>query len=183
MRNAIRSRGERGYNLVEVLVAMALLGTVLMSILTLFVFGRRNVYSGKQMTKATSVTTQVLEDLQPLTAANVYKQFTITSTTTLTSPKIGDVDYTNVIVRSTADLSPEFATGPKYLTRWKNVLDNTASDLKDGKVTLLIIPDDMKTANDPTTAAIVRMRVITEWSEGRRKRNVTADVAKFNREF
>ncbi len=181
MRDTTRHRAERGYNLIEVLIAMALLGTVLMSIITLFIFGRRNVYSGKTMTKAVSVTTQVLEDLQPLSAASLYTNFKITSATALTSPTIAGQAYTNVIVRSTADLSQDLAGGPLYLTRWKALLP--AAALKDGKVTMVVIPDDIKTAGDPTTAAIVRVRVIAEWVEGRRSRNVIADVVKFNREF
>lgn len=181
MRDATHRRLERGYNLVEVLIAMALLGTVLMSILTLFVFGRRNVYSGKQMTKASSVTNQVIEDLQPLSASSLYTNFKITTSTSTTSPTIAGVAYTNVIVRSTADTSGDYADGPKYLARWKALIP--ASQLTDGKVTLVIIPDDKKTSTDPTSAAIVRLRVITEWDEGRRSRNVTADLAKFNRSF
>ncbi|HYI10795.1 MAG TPA: prepilin-type N-terminal cleavage/methylation domain-containing protein [Thermoanaerobaculia bacterium] len=181
MRDATHRRLERGYNLVEVLIAMALLGTVLMSILTLFVFGRRNVYSGKQMTKATSVTNQVLEDLQPLGTSTLYTNFKITSTTSTTSPTIAGVQYSNVIVRSTADTTGDFADGPKYLARWKALIP--AGQLKDGKVTMVIIPDEKKTSTDPTSAAFVRIRVITEWEEGSRARNVTADLAKFNRSF
>jgi prepilin-type N-terminal cleavage/methylation domain-containing protein len=182
MRDATSRRLERGYNLVEVLIAMALLGTVLMSILTLFVFGRRNVYSGKQLTKATSVTTQVLEDLQPLSLDTLYTNFSIPANQALTaSTTIAGQTYTNVIIRSTADLSKDLATGPKYLTRWKALIP--ASALENGKVTMVLIPDNIKTAGSPTTAAIMRIRVITEWEEGRRARNVTADVVKFNRTF
>ena len=182
MRDATPRRLERGYNLVEVLIAMAVLGTVLMSILTLFVFGRRNVYSGKQLTKATSVTTQVLEDLQPLSLPTLYTNFSVPVNSGLTSSiTIAGQTYTNVIVRSTADLSKDQAGGPLYLTRWKALIPATA--LENGKVTLVMIPDNIKTAGDPTTAAIMRIRVITEWEEGRRARNVTADVAKFNRTY
>lgn len=182
MRDATLRRPERGYNLVEVLIAMALLGTVLMSIMTLFVFGRRNVAGGKQMTKATSVTTQVLEDLQPLSLETLYDNFSITPTTTLTSSTtIAGQTYTNVIVRSTADLSKDQADGPMYLTRWKALIPTTA--MRDAKVHLILTPDDIKTSGDPTTAAIVRIRVVTEWEEGRRARNVTADVVKFNRTY
>ncbi len=181
MRDATQHRPERGYNLIEVLIAMALLGTVLMSIITLFIFGRRNVYSGKQMTKATSVTTQVIEDLQPLSATALFTNFKILATTTTTSPTIAGQAYTNVIVRSTADLSQDLAGGPLYLTRWKALIP--ASALKDGKITMVVIPDAIKTSGNPTTAAIVRIRVIAEWNEGRRQRNVTADLVKFNREY
>ena len=181
MRDATLRRTERGYNLVEVLIAMALLGTVLMSILTLFVFGRRNVAGGRQMTKATSVTTQVLEDLQPISLDTLYKNFSITATTTTTSPTIAGQAYTNVIVRSTDDLSKDQADGPLYLTRWKALIPSSA--MKDAKIHMILMPDNIKTSGNPTTAAIVRIRVVTEWEEGRRARSVTADVVKFNRTY
>lgn len=182
MRDATPRRLERGYNLVEVLIAMAVLGTVLMSILTLFVFGRRNVYSGKQLTKATSVTTQVLEDLQPLSLQTLYTNFSVPVNSPVTaSVTIAGQTYTNVIVRSTADLAKDQAGGPLYLTRWKALIP--ANSLESAKVSMVLIPDNIKTAGDPTTAAIMRIRVITEWEEGRRARNVTADVVKFNRTY
>jgi len=59
-------RRQAGYNLVEVLLAMAMLGVVTISIFTLFFMGRRNVYSGKQTSQAIAIATEVIEDLQPL---------------------------------------------------------------------------------------------------------------------
>ena len=181
MRNPMTRRAERGYNLIELLIAMALLGTILLSIITLFAFGRRNVYSGRQLTRATSVTTQVLEDLQPLNVTNFNTQFKIINTEKPAKQTVAGVTYDKALIRSTSDLTKEEATGPKYLSRWKNLLPS--SKMADGKVTLVIIPDQMFTADDPTTAAVVRVRVVTEWREEARNRNVTAEVVKFNRAF
>ena len=181
MRDAQTRREERGYNLIELLIAMALLGTILLSIITLFAFGRRNVYSGKQLTRATSVTTQVLEDLQALNVATINTQFKITSTEKPAKFTVAGVTYDKALVRTTDDLTKQDTSGPKYLTRWKNLIP--ASKLDTGRVTIVLIPDQMFTADDPTTAAMVRMRVVTEWREERRNRNVTAEVVKFNRAF
>jgi prepilin-type N-terminal cleavage/methylation domain-containing protein len=174
-------RQERGYNLVEVLIAMAILGTVLLSIATLFVFGRRNVYSGKQLTRATSVGTHVSEDLQPLSMSQVIEYFTISATEPLSSNTVAGRAYPNSFTRSTADLAKDKATGPMYLTRWKTLLPQ--SRVQDGKVTLVFTPRNMGTANNPTTAAIMQIRVITQWDEAARERNVAVDVVKFNRNF
>ncbi|HEX6100278.1 MAG TPA: prepilin-type N-terminal cleavage/methylation domain-containing protein [Thermoanaerobaculia bacterium] len=181
MRRPKARRAERGYNLIELLIAMALLGTILLSIVTLFAFGRRNVYSGKQLTRATSVTTQVLEDLQPLNVATFNTQFKITSTEKPAKFTVGGVTYDKALVRSTADLTKQETTGPKYLTRWNDLIP--ASKMAQGKVTLVILPDQMFTVDDPTTAAVVRLRVVTEWREESRTRYVTADAVKFNRAF
>src|SRR2546430_13763319 len=63
---------ESGYNLVEVIFATALLGIVSITIFTLFVMGRRNVYSGKQNSQAVAIATQVMEDFQPLNKKMIY---------------------------------------------------------------------------------------------------------------
>jgi prepilin-type N-terminal cleavage/methylation domain-containing protein len=181
MRDTSARRNERGYNLIELLIAMALLGTILMSIITLFAFGRRNVYSGKQLTRATSVTTQVLEDLQPLNVPQINTQFLIKSTDKPAKVTVAGVTYPKALVRTTDDLSKEDSTGPKYLTRWKGLVP--AAKILTGRVTLVIVPEQMFTADDPTTAARVRLRVVTEWSEESRNRNVTAELVKFNRAY
>ncbi len=181
MRDPMARRAERGYNLIELLIAMALLGTILLSIITLFVFGRRNVYSGKQLTRATTVTTQVLEDLQPVNVPTLHTQFKITSAEKPAKVTVAGVTYDKALVRSTDDLTKEEASGPKYLSRWKALVP--AANMASGKVTLVILPDQMFTADDPTSAAVVRLRVVTEWREESRNRNVTAEIVKFNRAF
>ena len=65
-------RNESGYNLIEVVFATALLGIVSITIFTLFVMGRRNVYSGKQNSQAVAIATQVMEDFQPLNKKMIY---------------------------------------------------------------------------------------------------------------
>lgn len=172
---------ERGYNLIELLIAMALLGTILLSVITLFAFGRRNVYSGKQLTRATSVTTQIIEDLQPLNVVTLNTQFKVTSAEKPATHTVAGVTYTNALIRTTDDLTKEEATGPQYLSRWKALMP--ASKMASGRATLILMPDEMFTANDPTTAAVVRMRVVTEWREDSRNRNVAAELVKFNRAF
>src|SRR5215213_9925314 len=125
----MKRHSERGYNLVELLVAIALLGVVLMSVLSLFVWGRRNVYSGKQMTTAVAVGTRVLEDLAPLTKSDIYSGvFEILDTDAGQTVKFGQplVTYTNAALRSTdasvvsgyADVQKQKATGPKLLDKW-----------------------------------------------------------------
>ncbi|MEA2338036.1 MAG: hypothetical protein QOE82_2043, partial [Thermoanaerobaculia bacterium] len=100
------SNSERGYNLMEVMIAIALLGVVMISIMALFVAGRKNVYSGKQMTAAVAVGTRVLEDLAPLSKSDIYGGlFAITGTSTGygSTLKLGnpEVTYTNCRIRST----------------------------------------------------------------------------------
>lgn len=171
----------RGYSLVEVLIAMAILGTVLMSILTLFIFGRRNVYSGRQMTRATSVATHIIEDITPLTPVQMYSTFKIVGTTAIPGTvTVAGTDYTNAITRKASDF---VATEPgyDYFTRWQALIPGT--NMTSGTITLVIMPRDLATAGNPTTSRRLLIRAVTEWDEATRKRQVFIDTVKLNRNF
>jgi prepilin-type N-terminal cleavage/methylation domain-containing protein len=185
--NLQNHRQERGYSLVEILIAIAILGTVLLSIMSLFLFGRRNVYSGRQMTRATSVSTHVMEDLVPLSPATLYTTFGITTTTAVTaSTTVAGVPYTNAILRKQADFATGSA-GRRYFDNWINLLPQNR--IQAGDITLVIMPRDLATTTDVTTARRLVIRVITEWAEdaggatGGRRRQVSLDITKLNTRF
>ncbi len=178
---------ERGYSLVEVLIAMAILGSVLLSIMTLFVFGRRNVYAGKQMTRATAASTHVMEDLGPITTTDFYPAFGIIATTPIVAnATVGGVDYTNVITRKQASFAAG-TTGRRYFDNWMALMG--ANRVQGGDITLVIMPRDLATANNPLTARRLIIRSVTEWAEtqggavGGRRRQVSLDITKLNRKF
>jgi prepilin-type N-terminal cleavage/methylation domain-containing protein len=185
--NTRTSQRERGYSLVEILIAIAILGTVLLSIMTLFVFGRRNVYSGRQMTRATSVSTHVMEDLVPMTPATFYTNFGITGTTAVTAnTTIADVPYTDAIIRKQANFATGTA-GRRYFDNWMNLLPQNR--IQSGDITLVIMPRDLATSTDVTTSRRIIIRVITEWAEDMggatrgRRRQVSLDITKLNTSF
>ena len=188
-----KHRRQAGYNLVEVLLAMAMMGVVTISIFTLFFMGRRNVYSGKQVSQAVAVGTQVLEDLQPLNRQMLYNGgFGIAATSAgaaLTMPAVvtGGQSYafTNSMIRSTnatiiasppADISTE-NTPPGLLTRWTTLL---GTKLTNGSVTVILTPDQ-DAVNTPAqfgTAQLLRVRVFVRWQENSRTREVVLDTVK-----
>jgi prepilin-type N-terminal cleavage/methylation domain-containing protein len=184
MKNA--TRAQAGYNLVEVIIALAVFGVVAMTIFTLFVMGRRNVYSGKQASQAVAVATQVLEDIQPLNKRMLYNgAFGIADTDTgaaVTLPRVSGLTvptYTNAKVRSTdpnvmvsppSDISTE-QTG--LLTRWAALVPAEK---------LLIPSQDTATpANNPPqflTSQLLQIRVYVRWTEAAHKREVVLDTVK-----
>jgi prepilin-type N-terminal cleavage/methylation domain-containing protein len=204
MVNTLNRQGSRsrGFNLVEVLISMALLGVVTISIFSLFYMGRRNVYAGRQMSQAVAIGTQVLEDLAPLNKRQIYNgAFGIVDTATGTNinfPMVagGVVTYSNARIRSTnatiiaappADIATENPLPPPpavggigLLTRWRNLI---GTKLGDGSVTLLMQPmeDTASPPNNPPrfgTASVIKCRVIVRWSELGRQRELVLDTVK-----
>jgi prepilin-type N-terminal cleavage/methylation domain-containing protein len=179
-------RTERGFNLVEVLIAMALLGTVMITIMTLFFMGRNNVYSGKQTSIAVSIATHAMEDLSGRSKVDVLNAFKasgaalgtvdVDTTTTLATDS-----YTNSIKRvsTTADDIDVTKNDPKgLLKKWS---DEAKSRLNRSFVAVVLTPSTpypvgatLSTAN----ATIMRVRVIVRWNEGQRRREVILDSAK-----
>ena len=175
-----RRRCEGGFNLIEVLIAMALLSTVLLSVVTLFFMGRSNVYSGKQLTRATAVSVHANEDIAALGGADFMTAFNVVAaTTTSASNVVANVAYPNSIVRN-VNVDAGGTNDPKgYMTRWKGYL--TPDRLQSANLYLVIMPSDLATSTDMTTARLIQVRIITEWKERNRYRNVFIDTTKFNR--
>ena len=156
---------------------MGLLSTVLISIVTLFFMGRANVYSGKQMTRAISVGSSVVEDLGPLNAPRTYAAFKIEpATATADDVKVGATEYDGAIIRSTDDLTDDVGG---YLARWQALIPQER--LTDGHVTLVFQPRELTDAADVTSARILQIRVVVQWNEATREREVVLETTKLNR--
>jgi len=193
MRRISRKHSSAGFNLVEVLIAVAILGVVAISIFTLFVMGRRNIYSGKQTSQAIAVGTQVLEDLAPLNKEMVYAgAFGITDAATginFTLPKVSGLtamSFTNSQIRSTnatilasppANISNQ-NTPPGLITRWTTLL---GTKLGPGSSITVVLTPDQDPTNTPAqfgTSQLLRIRVVVRWSETNRPREAIWDTVK-----
>jgi prepilin-type N-terminal cleavage/methylation domain-containing protein len=177
---------ERGYNLIEVLIATALLAMVLLSIISLFYLGQRTVYSGKQMTKAVAVASRIAEDLQGKTHDDLYGAagFNVTNDALGTVTILGTT-YTNCTTRDTGNISA--TTDPAgMLQTWADKM--TAAEFANGKVTLVFRPiEDVvapsaevanpATTTDPTSQVLL-VRAIIEWTESLRPRHLIIDTVK-----
>ena len=190
-------RHERGFNLIEMIVATAILGTVALSVASLFVMGRRNVYSGKEMTAAVSMATRVSEDLSGMTIQEIYTAFGIPITTTAmsgtvtvdtTAPKstLSDNSYAASIIRRSSDVLVTTAGGNdtgSFLTRWKNEMDQNLK-FANGVVSIVITPrnpDPVGSALSLSSATVVRIRTLVRWTEENRPRQLIVDTLKTDR--
>lgn len=186
-------RAERGYNLIEVLIATGLLGTVILTIVTLFYMGRKNVYSGKELTHAVATSTRVAEDVSAMSVSDLYTAFNITGATTLgtvtvnaTGTKKGGLQYNSYngsILRTTDTISTATDTGG-FLQRWKDEMVNNRK-FENPTVALVITPRNPNptTASPitPANATVVRVRMIVRWEEGLSARQLILDTVKTNR--
>jgi prepilin-type N-terminal cleavage/methylation domain-containing protein len=206
----MKQRRSSGYSLVEVLIALAITSVVLLTVVTLFYMGRRNVYSGKQMTYAVSVGTRMLEDLSSLQSTDVLTSFNIADSTATSSVKIhgltpagsDSTTYTNSAggeppsataidtKNCTGSGSPVVYTCTNdtngYLAKWKALV--TEANLTNGEAGLVLTPRNP--ANPPTcancpwtTARFLKIRAYVQWDESAGRRRVAIfDVTKINRD-
>jgi len=190
----LEKRDQRGFNLIEVIIAMAMLGTVLLSVVTLFVAGRTNVYGGKTMSQGVAIGTHVMEDLSSLSLADVQATFGVANGAT-----IGNIDvdanithptdlYAGSLLRTTRQITS--ATDPRgYMQRWLDEINND-NKMANAFVAVVLTPMNQDAAITAKNAAavapfgnatVMRVRTIVRWQEGLRWREVVLDTVKVRR--
>ena len=202
----MRKSTQPGYSLVEVLIALAITSIVLLTVVTLFYMGRRNVYSGKQTTYAVSVGTRMMEDLSAMSAADLLTNFNIDDSTTTAGVTISGIapgaasgtqtiagsvkrDTTSCVANGTPP--PAFTCTNdvgQFLSNWRSLIDQ--SKLTNAEVGLVITPRDPSNAsglcpNPPcpwTTARFLKVRAYISWQEAANRRRLAIyDTTKVNR--
>jgi prepilin-type N-terminal cleavage/methylation domain-containing protein len=201
-KRTMKSR-QHGYSLVEVLIAMAITSIVLLTVVTLFYMGRRNVYSGKQMTAAAACGTQILEDFSTMTAQDFGTNFNITDNTTpgtvtlqgVPGAASGQISFDNSIGRDSstctvATASPFAITCPNdpngYMSKWLRTLipqTDRSSVMTNPLIGVVFTPRNPTDVNKKfTTAQFIRARIYVSWQEAAtRRRYAFFDTTKVNR--
>lgn len=205
----MKQEKQSGYSLVEVLIAMAITSIVLLTVVTLFYMGRRNVYSGKQTTTAVSVGTRILEDLAPLTSQDLAAAFNIDDSTARTNVTLTGVSFPGGTITIGDSASRDTSgctlggTPPVwtctddpggYLAGWKDLIQQVpagaGATLEHGKlanaqVGLVITPrSPSNVANPWTTAQYIKIRAYVQWDEARNRQRIAVfDTTKVQRPF
>ncbi len=187
MRNdALRVRAQRGFNLIEVLVAMAITAVVIVSVSALFFLGRQNVYSGKQATAAVSVATRITEDLTHMQRTDAYTQFNLAAGPWSATTSVMGTTYSNCVVRSSAnaaDIDPAQNDKGGYLNAWITKMNG---NFNTPKITIIFMPrlDTVSPATDTGSVPqsnLLQIRAVIEWNEGLRHRSLIVDTVRTQR--
>ena len=186
-------KSQRGFNLVEVLVAMAITAVVIISVATLFVMGRRNVYAGKQVTAAVAVATRITEDLSHMTHGEVYDKFGLApgsngyaGATLTASTKVEGTTYTNCVLRTNADANDPNKDKAGLLNTWIGLM---TPKFVNPQITMVFMPrlnpaDPATDTATVPTSNLLQIRVVLTWDEtvsNKRHRTLVVDAVKTQR--
>jgi len=138
----MKRRDERGFSLIEIVIALGLLAGVLISVAGLFVLGGRSVKSGRTSSEALAAGKQVVEAMNGWAFAQLWtnfgydglaKTYTVDTTTCLTADcvawqsslvsKLGPTAKATIQIESVSQAAlaiPDFADNTGYTTA-KNV--------------------------------------------------------------
>jgi len=142
----------RGFSILETVVALALTGTVLLGVTTLFAKSSKTIKSSKSLTEATSIGTDIMEELNRMSYSQMYKAFGGTAT------------QTSLTVSTLTN---------SYATRWQPRLNALLrSPAYPARGTITFTP--LGGATSPPqfgTAKVTRVLVRLDWLEGTRPRH------------
>lgn len=154
----------KGYNLIEVLVAIALLAWVVLVVAGLFIWGQRGIYSGKQQTKAVALGQKIYEDLNSLEFPNKYAIFQAT-----------DGQSSKTITYKTTSANPFSDTNQPVLFAIFNTWINSLKDLSENsKIICTLTPKRPKSGTTATfgNCLFIQYDLIIEWTQLQRTRRV-----------
>ncbi|MEJ5165610.1 MAG: prepilin-type N-terminal cleavage/methylation domain-containing protein [Thermoanaerobaculia bacterium] len=155
---------KKGYNLIEVLVAIALLAWVVLVVAGLFIWGQRGIYSGKQQTKAVALGQKIYEDLNSLEFPNKYAIFQATD---------GQSSITTTY--DTSSTNPFSQTDQPVLFSIFNTWINSLKDLSENsKIICTLTPKRSKDGGTPTfgNCLFIQFDLTIEWTQLQRTRRV-----------
>jgi len=152
-------RSESGFNLIEVVIALALLAAVLLTISGLFIQGSQSVNTGRDLTEATSLATDILEQMDKWAFSQLYTNF---------GKGTGDPAFS---VSSTA-------AGNYNATLAGMCQTKIDARLPNGVATVTVTPLGT-TDSHFLTAKGIRVQVTINWTLKLKSRNVSLETVRF----
>jgi prepilin-type N-terminal cleavage/methylation domain-containing protein len=166
----------KGYNLIEVLIAMALLAWVVLVIVGLFAYGQKGVYSGKTQTRAVAICQKVHEDLRNMPSYNLKFQ--------MFGADIGDAAGSGAPIDTpcvyTATTNNPFTPGDVLYTTlesWKAALEDLSATSSMNATLTPVIRVDTAATLAIGNCYFIHYHIQVNWTEGLRNRHVTVDFS------
>lgn len=147
-------KAERGFSLVEVVIAIGVLAGVLISISSMFMLGGRQVKTGKTITEATAICHDIMETYDQQSFIALYTSMGATSTSTSAS------------AASNVSGSALFSWNPEIIRK-----------LDGGVATATLIPLGPGTPNFGAAVAL-RLTVTLTWTELGRPQSVSLSTVR-----
>jgi hypothetical protein len=144
--------------MVEVLLALGLLGAVLVSITSLFILGGKRVAQGRERTEAVSAATHITETLDNMSYRGLYTNFTTVSDPGSASGPLTVDSRSHSVAQSLG---------------WQNLIDEK---LQNG---FAIVTIERIGGTSFRTAKGIRARTTVYWDDLNRTRNVTLETVRF----
>jgi prepilin-type N-terminal cleavage/methylation domain-containing protein len=157
-----------GFSLIEVLVSLGLLAGVMVAVSSLFIFGGKEVKSGKEMTEAYTLGHDIVEEIDRLTYTQAYTYFAPTGTNLTTA-----TSYT-ITTNGSGTLS---AAADATRDAWQAEIN---TKLEQGNATIEF--EGLNTTGGAaafTAAVAVRVSVTMQWAEGTRTRFLHLRTVRF----
>ena len=151
-----RGRAESGFSFIEIIVAIAIMGGVLVSIASMFILGGRQVKVGKTMTQATTLAHALME---------TYDQQSFTTLYTGLGAAATDTSRT---VYSNVSGSP--------IASWQTEI---ARKLENGVARADLVPIGSASPLNFGSATALRLTVRISWSELGRPQTVSLSTVRF----
>ena len=145
-------RPDSGFSLIEVIVALGLLAAVLLSVSGLFIRGSQSVNSGRDLTEATSLATDIVEQMDKWGFTQLYTNFGVANTS-------GAFTVTSLVNTQAQTWQPAIT-----------------AKLPSSKATITVTPLGGATFAAATGA---RVQVTIDWTLNLRPRNVSLETVRF----
>jgi len=166
--NTQRIQPERGFSLIEVLVSLGLLAGVMVAVSSLFIFGGKEVKSGKEMTEAYSLAHDMQEEMDRMTYTQAWQYFMPTAI----NPAV-DTTYSVLTTTTSGHSTDALATLAGYQA-------NINGKLYQGVGTLEVEAlDATGTAVALNGGIAIRVTVRVEWWEGTNQRYLHVRSVRF----
>ncbi len=156
-RDAGGRRGEEGFSLIEVVLALGLLATVLISVASLFILGGKQVKNGKSTTTAAVITHEIMEVIEQQAYSVTYTYF-------------GGTD-------SSTSLSVSTTTAGNNANQWQAEIASKLGPQAAG--TIAVTPLGSASPLNMGNSLALQVKVTVTWNELGRTRNVTLQEVRF----